>query len=253
MTIGREEVENLAGQNAEKRRQSESTWSSAWKSFEDGRRNGFTHTFRPFSYGQSRLHLGIPRGKTSTASRCLASVRSQEQDRHASLPLIQVVDRHVGPEGCAVSDTCPVETAADQVETDAAASCGESGSESSSAAEVSGFSMARKINEQETNRWVKWQRSSRHVRQKCSRQNPCHPARFVLDWQDYVLSGPMTYWQRPRCLWCCDCGKEAERSHGLSSGLQRQLSVKVRKPASRSNDLFLVNFVVKAVTVGELR
>ena len=41
-------------------------------------------------------------------------------------------------------------------------SCGESGSESSSAAEVSGFSMARKRNEQETNWWVKWQRSSRH-------------------------------------------------------------------------------------------
>ena len=35
---------------------------------------------------------------------------------------------------------------------------------------------------------LKWQRSSRHVRQKCSRQNPCHPARFVLYAQDDVFA-----------------------------------------------------------------
>ena len=42
--------------------------------------------------------------------------------------------------------------------------------------------------------------TSRHVRQKCSRQNPCHPARCVLDARDDVLSGPMTNWQRPHWL-----------------------------------------------------
>ena len=31
-------------------------------------------------------------------------------------------------------------------------------------------------------------RSSRHVRQKCSRQNPCHPARFDLYAQDDVFA-----------------------------------------------------------------
>ena len=76
--------------------------------------------------------------------------------------------------------------------------CGESGLESSSAVEVGGFSMARKRNKQETNWWVKWQRSSHHVRQKCSLQNPRHPARFVLGARDDMLSGPMTYWQRPQ-------------------------------------------------------
>ena len=29
---------------------------------------------------------------------------------------------------------------------------------------------------------------------------PCHPARFVLGARDDVLSGPMTYWQRPHWL-----------------------------------------------------
>ena len=60
------------------------------------------------------------RGKTSTASRCLAPVKSQEQDldRHASLPSRSSVDRQDGADGCAVSDTGPVKTAADQVETD---------------------------------------------------------------------------------------------------------------------------------------
>ena len=55
MTIGREEVENPAGQNAEKPRQSKN------KSLECVERlRSFTHAFRPFSHGQSRLHLGIP-------------------------------------------------------------------------------------------------------------------------------------------------------------------------------------------------
>ena len=110
----------LAGQNAEKPRQSKNKCSSAWKGFEGGRRSGFTHAFRPFSHGQSRLHLGTPRGKTSTASRCLAPVRSQIARRR--LPSFQVADRQDGADGCAVSDTGPVEleTAADQVETDPA-------------------------------------------------------------------------------------------------------------------------------------
>ena len=43
MTIGREEVENLAGQNAEKPRQSKNKCSSAWKGFEDGRRSSASH------------------------------------------------------------------------------------------------------------------------------------------------------------------------------------------------------------------
>ena len=48
-----------------------------------------------------------------------------------------------------------------------------------------------KKKKQETNWWVKtlkWQGSSRHVRQKCSRQNPCHPARFDLYAQDDVFA-----------------------------------------------------------------
>ena len=43
MTIGREEVENLAGQNAEQPRQSKNKCSSAWKSFEGGRRSSASH------------------------------------------------------------------------------------------------------------------------------------------------------------------------------------------------------------------
>ena len=61
-----------------------------------------------------------PRGKTSTASRCLAPVKSQEQDlaRHASLPSRSSIDRQDGADDSAVSDTGTVKSAADQVETD---------------------------------------------------------------------------------------------------------------------------------------
>ena len=129
MTIGQEEVENLAGQNAEKPRQSKNKCSSAW------------------------------------------------------------------------SDKGPVETAADQVETDSAVeSRGRCQAHLQRSADFPWFG---KESEQETNWRVKWQRSYRHVRQKCSRQNPCHPARFVLNARDDVLSGPMTCWAVP---WRIDKG-----------------------------------------------
>ena len=82
------------------------------------------HTCIPsiFPWTKSATPRNPPdRGKTSTASRCLAPVKSQEQDldRHASLPSRSSVDRQDGADGCAVSDTGPaVKTAADQVETD---------------------------------------------------------------------------------------------------------------------------------------
>ena len=80
----------------------------------------FTHAFRPFPMDKVGYTSESPRGKTSTASRCLAPVKSQEQDldRHASLPPRSPVDRQDGADGCAVSDTGPMKTTADQVETD---------------------------------------------------------------------------------------------------------------------------------------
>ena len=88
MTIGRE-VENLAGQNAENPRQRKNKCSSAWKGFEGGRRSSASHMHSVhFPTDKVGYTSESPRGKTSTASRCLAPVRSQEQDldRHASLP-----------------------------------------------------------------------------------------------------------------------------------------------------------------------
>ena len=81
------------------------------------------HTYIPsiFPWTKSTTPRNPPdRRKTSTASRCLAPVKSQEQDldRHASLPSTSSVDRQDGADGCAVSDTGPVKAAADQVETD---------------------------------------------------------------------------------------------------------------------------------------
>ena len=145
--IGREEVENLAGQNAEKPRQIKNICSSAWKGFEEGRRDGFTHTFRPFSYGQSRLHLGNSCRKTSTASICLASVRSQEQDRHASLPFRSSIVRmaQMVVQWLIQAQWRPLRIKWKVIQRPAVESQVRM---SSSAAEVGGFSMARK----ETNR-----------------------------------------------------------------------------------------------------
>ena len=56
MTIGREEVENPAGQNAEKPRQSKNKCSSAWKGFEASH----MHSVHFPMDRESRLHLGIP-------------------------------------------------------------------------------------------------------------------------------------------------------------------------------------------------
>ena len=120
MTIGREEVENPAGQNTEKPRQSKNKCSSAWKGFEASHMPHSVH-FPMDKVGFTSESPPPPdRGKTATASRCLAPVNSQEQDldRHASLPSRSSVDRQDGADGCAVSDTGPVKTAADQVETD---------------------------------------------------------------------------------------------------------------------------------------
>ena len=92
-----------------------------WKAFQRWTtKQCFTHAFRPFSHGQSGYTSESPRGKTSTASHCLAPVKSQEQDLdwHASFPSRSSVDRQDGADGCAVSDTGPVKTAADQMETD---------------------------------------------------------------------------------------------------------------------------------------
>ena len=77
----------------------------------------FTHAFRPFSHGQSRLHLGILPRKDVDSLPLPCSVvpvrrQGQDLDRHASL-FFQVVDRQDGADDCAVSDTGPVETAAD--------------------------------------------------------------------------------------------------------------------------------------------
>ena len=114
--MGREEVENPAGQNAEKPRQSKNKCSSAWKGFEASHMHSVHFPMDKVGYTSES-----PRSrKDSTASRCLSPVKSQEQDldRHASLPSRSSVDRQDGADGCAVSDTGPVKTAADQVETD---------------------------------------------------------------------------------------------------------------------------------------
>ena len=119
MTIGREKVENLA-QNAEKPRQSKNKCSSAWKGFEGGRRSSASNMHSVhFPMDKVGYTSESPRRKTSTASRCLAPVKSQEQDRdrQASLPSRSSVDRPDGADGSAASDTGPVEIAADQVET----------------------------------------------------------------------------------------------------------------------------------------
>ena len=81
------------------------------------RLRSFTHAFRPFSHGQSRLHLGIPPIEERRRQLAVALLRG-DLDRHASLPSRPSVDRQDGADGCAVSDTGPVKTAADQVETD---------------------------------------------------------------------------------------------------------------------------------------
>ena len=119
------------------------------------------HTCIPSIFPWTKSAIATPRnhpgrGKTSTASRCLAPVKSQEQDqdRHASLPSRSSVDRQDGADGCAVSDTGPVKTAADQVETDPGVeSQGRSQAQLALQRSVArhGFSMARKRNEQETN------------------------------------------------------------------------------------------------------
>ena len=73
MTIGREEVENLAGQNAEQPRQSKSKCSSAWKGFEGGRRSSASHMHSVhFPMDKVGYTSESPRGKTSTACRWLA-------------------------------------------------------------------------------------------------------------------------------------------------------------------------------------
>ena len=106
-----------------------------------------------------------PRGKTLTASRCVAAVRSQEQERTATPPFLSG-RRSSGWRRWLCSEW--YRPSGDRYWSSGNwSSCGESGSDSSSAAdqEVCEFSMARKRNEQDTNWWVKWQRSSRHVRQ----------------------------------------------------------------------------------------
>ena len=112
------EVENPAGQNAEKPRQSKNKCSRAWKGFEASKSHMHSVHFSMDKVGYTSE--SPDRGKTSTASRCLPPVKSQEQDldRHASLPSRSSVDRQDSADGCAVSDTGPVKTAADQVETD---------------------------------------------------------------------------------------------------------------------------------------
>ena len=73
MTIGREEVENLAGQNAEQPRQSKNKCSSAWKGFEGRRRSSASHMHSVhFPMDKVGYTSESPRGKTSTACRCLA-------------------------------------------------------------------------------------------------------------------------------------------------------------------------------------
>ena len=79
----------------------------------------FTHAFRPFSRGQSRLHLGIPLRK-DVDSQPLPCSGEKPRARSTRLPSFLVVDRQDGADGSAVSDTGPVETAADHVETDPA-------------------------------------------------------------------------------------------------------------------------------------
>ena len=99
-------------------RQSKNTYSSAWKCFEGGRRSSASqmHSVH-FPMDKVGYTSESRREKTATASRCLAPERSQEQAPHASLPS-KVADCQDGADGSAVSNTGPVETAADQVETD---------------------------------------------------------------------------------------------------------------------------------------
>ena len=154
------------------------------------------HTCIPsiFPWTKSATPRNLPeerRRQLAVALLCNTGEKPRARSASTRLPFFQVVDRQDGTDGCAVSDTGPVETAAGHQRSENWSRCRESGSESSSAAEVGGFSKARKRKKQETNWWVKtlkWQRSSRHVRQKCSRQNPCHPARFDLYAQDDVFA-----------------------------------------------------------------
>ena len=121
MTIGREEVENLAGQSAEKPRQSKNKCSSAWKRFEGGRRSSASHMHSVhFPMDKVGYISESPRRKTSAASLCLALVRSPRAGS-TLLPSFQVVNRQDGADDSAVSDTGPEVTATDQVETDPAA------------------------------------------------------------------------------------------------------------------------------------
>ena len=85
MTIGREEFENLGGQNSEKPRQSKHKYSSAWKHFEGGRRSSASNMHSVhFPMDKVGFTSESPQGKT--ASLCLAPERSPEQDQHTFLP-----------------------------------------------------------------------------------------------------------------------------------------------------------------------
>ena len=158
------------------------------------------HTCIPsiFPWTKSATPRNPPdRGKTSTASRCLAPVKSQEQDldRHASLPSRSSVDRQQdGADGCAVSDTGPVKTAADQVETDPGVeSQGRSEAQLALQRSADFPWLGKETNKKRTGEW-----NGKDLPAMCDKMfppKPCHPARFVLGARDDVLSGPMTYWQ----------------------------------------------------------
>ena len=206
MTIGREEVENPAGQNAEKPRKSKNKCSSAWKGFEASHMHSVHF---PHAGTKSATPRNPPdRGKTSTASRCLAPVNSQEQDldRHASLPSRSSVDRQDGADGCAVSDTGPVKTAAHQVETDPGVeSQGRSQAQLALQRSADFPWLGKETNRKRTGEW-----NGKDLPAMCDKMfppKPCHPARFVLSARDDVLSGPMTYWQMPHFVGICKVGE----------------------------------------------
>ena len=160
--------------------------------FEGGRRSSASHMHSVnFPMDKVGYASESPRGKTSTASLCLALVRSQEQDRHASFPsrssivrmaqmVVQWVWYRLSGDRCWSSGDW--------------SSCRESGSESSSAAEVGGFSIARKRKQTGNELVSEMAKIFPPCATKMFPPKPLPPtARFVFDARDDVLSGPMTY------------------------------------------------------------
>ena len=194
----------------------------------------FTHefAFRPFSHGQSRLHLGIPpeerRRQLSVALLRYTGEKPRARSGSTRLPFFPsrrssgwrrwLCSEWYRPSG----DHCrplkkwkliQVWRARVRVKL----SCRSRQIFHSSEKKQTGNELVS----------VKWQRSSRHVRQKCSRQNPCHPARFDLYAQDDVFANA-PFEEKP-----CNEKNELFNSQTSSNPLVARLKV-WRFPIDRS-------------------